>query len=287
MSKLNVIKKLQILVVSHDAGGAQILSSYIKKKNINCHYLLSGPAIEIFRSKLKDINKHKKKTKKKFNLLITGTSYKNKSEVKYLKMAREKGIYSISFLDSWVNYKRRFKLFNKHYYPDEMIVYDKESLKIAKKAFKKKAKITKINNPYLSSFKIKNTKKNNYLVYLSSNFDLTKKINISDKILFINFLKKIDTYIKNQNIKKIIIKNHPGEKSNKYNFIKKIKTNGFRLEKAKKNQKLEDLLKNSKHVAGFETMGLVVGKLLKNFVINLKFKGYKSSIPKKYIDKYL
>ena len=97
MSKLNVIKKLQILVVSHDAGGAHILSSYIKKKNINCHYLLSGPAIEIFRSKLKDINKHKKKTKKKFNLLITGTSYKNKSEVKYLKMAREKGIYSISF----------------------------------------------------------------------------------------------------------------------------------------------------------------------------------------------
>ena len=80
------------------------------------------------------------------------------------------------------------------------------------------------------------------MVYLSSNFDLTKKINISDKTLFINFLKKIDTYIKNQNIKKIIIKNHPGEKSNKYNFIKKIKTNGFKLEKAKKYQKLEDLL---------------------------------------------
>ena len=32
----------------------------LKRKNINCHYLLSGPAIEIFRSKLKDINKEKK-----------------------------------------------------------------------------------------------------------------------------------------------------------------------------------------------------------------------------------
>ena len=287
MSKLNIIKKHNILVVSHDPGGAQILSSYIKKKKINCHYLLSGPAIEIFRSKLKNIKNHKKDFKKKFDLLITGTSDKNKSEVKYLRMARVKGIYSISFLDSWVNYKQRFKLFNKLYYPDEIIVYDKDSLKIAKKVFKKRTKITKINNPYLSSFKIKNTKKNNNLIYLSSNFDEARKINITDKALFMNFLKKIGTYIKNQNIKKIIIKNHPGEKSNKYNFIKKIKTKDFKLEKANKYQKLEDLLRNSKHVAGFETMGLVVGKLLKNFVINLKLKGYKSSIPEKYIDKYL
>tara|TARA_A100001015_G_scaffold97363_1_gene108072 strand:- start:2455 stop:3318 length:864 start_codon:yes stop_codon:yes gene_type:complete len=287
MSKLNIIKKHNILVVSHDPGGAQILSSYIKKKKINCHYLLSGPAIEIFRSKLKNIKNHKKDFKKKFDLLITGTSDKNKSEVKYLRMARVKGIYSISFLDSWVNYKRRFKLLNRHYYPNEMIVHDANSLKIAKKVFKKKTKITKINNPYLSSFKIKNTKKNNYLIYLSSNFDVTKKFNTTDKSLFINFLKKIDEYIKNQNIKTIIIKNHPSEKSNKYDFIKKIKTKGFKLRQAKKYQNLEDLLKDSKHVAGFDTMGLVVGKLLKNFVINLKFKGYKSSIPEKYIDKYL
>jgi len=287
MTKLNIIKKSNILVVSHDAGGAQILSSYIKKKNLNCHYLLSGPATEIFRSKLKNINKKKKNFIKNINLLFTGTSYKNRTEVKYLKMAREKKIYSISFLDSWVNYKQRFKLLNKYYYPDEMVVYDKESFEIAKKVFKKKTKITKINNPYLSSFKMGNTKKNNYLIYLSSNFDVTKKFNISDKSLFMNFLKKIDGYIKDQNIYKIIIKNHPGEKSNKYDFIKKLKTAGFKLKKAKKNQKLEDLLKNSKHVAGFDTMGLVVGKLLKNFVINLKFKGYKSSIPEKYIDKYL
>ena len=202
-------------------------------------------------------------------------------------MAREKGIYSISFLDSWVNYKQRFKLLNKYYYPDEIIVHDKESLKIAKKIFDKKIKITKINNPYLGSFKMKNIKKNNHLIYLSSNFDVTKKFNITDKSLFMNFLKKIEGYIKNQKIRYIIIKNHPGEKSNKYNFIKKLKTEGFKLKKAKKNQKIEDLLKNSKHVAGFDTMGLVVGKLLKNFVINLKLKGHRSSIPEKYIDKYL
>ena len=287
MTKLDIIKKFNILVVSHDAGGAQILSSYIKKKKLSCDYLLSGPAVEIFRSKLKNINKQKKKFKKSFNLLITGTSYKNKSEVKYLRMAREKKIYSISFLDSWVNYKDRFKLLNKYYYPDEIIVCDNDSLKIAKKVFKKKTKITKINNPYLNSFKIKNIKKNNFLIYLSSNFDETKKLNITDKFLFMNFLKKMDSYIKTKNIHKIIIKNHPGEKPNKYDFIKKLKTKELKLKKAKKNQSLEDLLNKSKHVAGFDTMGLVVGKLLKNFVINLKFKGYKSSIPKKYIDKYL
>ena len=124
MTKLNIIKQSNTLVVSHDAGGAHILSSYIKKEKIN-HMLISGPATEIFRSKLRIINNQKKNFKKNFNLLVTGTSYKNKIEVKYLRMAREKGIYSISFLDSWVNYKQRFKLLNKYYYPDEIIVHDK------------------------------------------------------------------------------------------------------------------------------------------------------------------
>ena len=102
-----------------------------------------------------------------------------------------------------------------------------------------------------------------------------------------NFLKKVDKFVKNKKIHRIVVKNHPGEKSNKYNFIKNLKIKDLKLEKVTKNYKLEDVLKNTKFVAGYDTTGLVVGKLLKNFVINLKFKGYKSSIPEKYIDMYL
>lgn len=41
-----------ITIISHDAGGAEILSSYVK--NIKNQYLfcLSGPAIDIFNKKI-------------------------------------------------------------------------------------------------------------------------------------------------------------------------------------------------------------------------------------------
>ena len=287
MTKLNSIKKLNILAVSHDAGGAHVLSSFIKKKKLKCHYLLSGPAVKIFKSKIKILKRNKNFSNKNYSLLMTGTSYKNNTEVKYLKKAKKKNIYSLSFLDSWANYKERFKYLDKYYYPNEIVVGDKKSLKIAKKVFKKKTLITKIDNPYLASFKIKKVKKNNDLIYLSSNFDGVKKFKFSDKFLFMNFLKKVDKFVKNKKIHRIVVKNHPGEKSNKYNFIKNLKMKDLKLEKVTKNYKLEDVLKNTKFVAGYDTTGLVVGKLLKNFVINLKFKGYKSSIPEKYIDMYL
>jgi hypothetical protein len=39
-------------VVSHDAGGAQLLSCWCKQNKINANYSLSGLAIKIFYSKL-------------------------------------------------------------------------------------------------------------------------------------------------------------------------------------------------------------------------------------------
>ena len=50
MEKNNKIKKKKIIVFSHDAGGAQILSSYLLSKNINTVYgICKGPAREIFK----------------------------------------------------------------------------------------------------------------------------------------------------------------------------------------------------------------------------------------------
>ena len=42
------MKKNYIAVVSNDAGGAEILSSYIKKKKNNYIFVLTGPAKKNF-----------------------------------------------------------------------------------------------------------------------------------------------------------------------------------------------------------------------------------------------
>ncbi|MBT6671689.1 MAG: hypothetical protein HOB13_03115, partial [Lentimicrobiaceae bacterium] len=44
-------------IISHDAGGAEILSSYVlHQKNLKFSYALEGPAINIFEQKLGSLN---------------------------------------------------------------------------------------------------------------------------------------------------------------------------------------------------------------------------------------
>ena len=130
------------MVVSHDAGGAEIISSFIKKNNLKCFYKLSGPAIKIFKSKIRKI--YKLKNKSNLDLIVTGTSLKNSNEIDSIKYAKLKKFIQF-FLDHWINYKKRFVINKKMILPDEIILGDRISLNITKKNSKNKSK-TKINN---------------------------------------------------------------------------------------------------------------------------------------------
>jgi hypothetical protein len=43
---------MRVAVVSHDAGGAEVLSSHVRHHNLDCLYVLEGPALKIFERKL-------------------------------------------------------------------------------------------------------------------------------------------------------------------------------------------------------------------------------------------
>ena len=97
-----------ITVVSHDAGGAKILSEFImSKKNIN--FCLGGPAVNIFKTKFKNIKLTKiKKCLDNTKLMITGSSWPSKFELNAIKLAKIKQIKVVTFLDHWIHYKMRF-----------------------------------------------------------------------------------------------------------------------------------------------------------------------------------
>ena len=160
MTLTNLKKINKILVVAKDAGAANIISAFIKKKNIDAYYYLKQPALKIFKSKKISIKKKKpKKLFKDLKLLITGTSQDNKFELSTIIKAKKYNIYSVSFLDHWVNYKKRFLLNNKLILPNEIIVGDKNALTLAKKVFKSTdVRITFIPNYYF--FEILKNKKN-------------------------------------------------------------------------------------------------------------------------------
>ena len=200
--------KKKILIVSNDAGGAEIISHYIKNFKLKCRYFLKGPAIKIFQKKIPYLKSIKNIKIKDYDLVITGTSLNNNLEYNIIKLSKENKIKVISFLDHWVNYISRFKRRNKICLPDEIIVGDKDAKIIALKVFKK-TKITFCKNYYLESFRENKNlrKKSQNILYVSSNIDSIKKKKITDKKIL---AKIIDKLIKNEfgKIQNLIIRKH-------------------------------------------------------------------------------
>ena len=44
-------------IICHDAGGAEFISSYIRKNKIEGIYVLEGPAIKVFEKKIRNIKR--------------------------------------------------------------------------------------------------------------------------------------------------------------------------------------------------------------------------------------
>ena len=121
-------------VVSHDAGGAEIISSWLKNHNKEFISCLKGPALDIFSRKFKNLeNLEIEQAVTNSDFLLCGSSWKSTIENKALTIAKSKNIKSAVYLDHWVNYEERFIYKEKFVFPDEIWVADKYALKIAKK----------------------------------------------------------------------------------------------------------------------------------------------------------
>ena len=68
-------------------------------------------------------------------MIITGTSQFSKLENEIRLIAKKNKIYSITFLDHYVNYKKRFYLDGKLKLPDEIWSFDIYSFRLARQLF--------------------------------------------------------------------------------------------------------------------------------------------------------
>ena len=276
------------IVVSHDSGGAELISCFInytnKKKNF--YYCLHGPAKKIFEKNIgnfKNISFDKIKNTK-FKRIITGTSWESDIENKAILYGKKNKIKTITYLDHWNNYKERFKYKEKLILPDEIFVTDRYALQIAKKKFLK-SKITLKQNFYklklLKELKNKSKSKNKRLLYLTEPIiDYAKKqygkgsyFGYDEFTLIKKFFQKIDLITKEKLT--IIIRNHPSEKKSKYlNIIKNYKARYKIILSKKKN--LYDDLNRSDIIIGNQSMAMVMGifarKKIYSVLPNLRHK---------------
>jgi len=260
-----------IAIISHDAGGAEILSSYVKNVKNQYLFCLSGPAINIFKKKINKLtNRNLNFCIKNCKEVISSTGETN-FEIKGIRKFVENKKKTSVVLDHWCNYKKRFFLNNKYTFPDEIWATDNMSFVDSKKIFKK-SKVKKIKNYYLIDLKKKFfKKKNNNLTFFWTPVSIKKFPNL-DRIIFNEFYEKI--YLKKFKNLNLIIRPHPSEHFFEYNDLKKKYK---KLKISKKKELLYDL-QCSKVTFGFNSMASYISNKLGINSYNIFLKNLQNNI---------
>ncbi|MCG8380343.1 MAG: hypothetical protein MI865_12840 [Proteobacteria bacterium] len=278
-----------ITIVSNDAGGAEILSSWILTQDEPYNLVLSGPAVNIFQKKVGVIKCTPLESAiVDADWLLSGTSRDSNLEIDAIKLARKHKKKSVTFLDHWCNYDQRFIRDGIKTLPDEIWVGDETAFHIAKVEFPKTPILLK-SNPFFDSIKKeiafqKETQKNNlqepYILYVCTPLNdhaLEKYGDVrywgytEEEAIryFINNIHAIDP-----SIKKIILRPHPSEEKNKYDWVideyRSIVTIGG------DNELLEEII-GAEIIAGCNSMAMVIGLFANKRVINALPPGFRTN----------
>ena len=269
---------MKVGVCCHDAGAAEIISSYVMQKNIFPLYCLSGPAIKVFERKIGTIdNIPLLDIVKNSDWLLCGTSWKSDLEWNVIKEAKKQQKKIIVFLDHWVNYRERFIRNNEECLPDEIWVGDHYAEKIAKDNFLN-VKIKLIENPYLLDIKEqllrlgKSRVESNSFLYVCEPIREHAYFQHGDERYWgyteeealRYFLTNINEISKVKRL--VVIRPHPSEDFNKYDWVfDEFNHKGIKLDNKKTllGQRLE-----SDIVVGCESMAMVVAILAEKEVIS-------------------
>lgn len=138
---MNSWQKGKLLVACHDAGGAEIISAWIRKNcDIrNVHFLLEGPAIRIFQGKMPGISIVSRERAfhclAAYNHVLTGTGWGSDLEKKVIALCKSSGVCVASYLDHWTTYQERFTVEGRLELPDEIWVGDEYAYDLARNTF--------------------------------------------------------------------------------------------------------------------------------------------------------
>ena len=139
-------KKQPVLVVAHDAGGAEMLAAYVgaNSKKHQFDVYAAEPAFGIFRregvaaKKIARSNLKKVINAHRDSSVLLGTGHPKSLELAALKEAKKQGIPTVSYLDSWKRYRERFGYPSRGWkknLPDKIWAGDRVAYALARKCF--------------------------------------------------------------------------------------------------------------------------------------------------------
>jgi len=288
----------KLAIVCHDAGGAEILSSYIKQQDINPYYCIEGPALGIFERKLGVVKPIPlDSAMAQAECFLCGTSWQSDLEWRVFEMARKMKKKTVAFLDHWVNYQERFIRNGVRHLPDEIWVGDSYAKEIATEEFPE-IPVTLVSNPAFEDIRNQFQKiiiddapegKGVGVLFLSDNLgEAMLKIHGDQRHLGYTDFDTLTYLIENidvlgEAVSKITIRPHPSESAEKYRWAKE-QYKGL-VEIGGREALLEEIAQN-KIVVGGDSMAMVVALLCKKRVISCIPPGGKGySLPYDEIQK--
>ena len=143
---------VRVALIAHDAGGAEILSSYVRRLGPTAKsdflFVLDGPARGIFAAKLGAVEPLPLDAAvRQSSKVLCGSGWQSDLELQAIALARRHHKKSTVFLDHWVNYRERFVRGAGTVLPDEIWVGDALALERARTALPE-VPATLVENPY-------------------------------------------------------------------------------------------------------------------------------------------
>lgn len=289
----------RIALVAHDAGGAELITSWaIHAENRGNEFLSSamGPAIEIFSHNLKGFrNLNLPEAISNADWVLTATSWQSDHEKIALELAFHLGKHTAVFLDHWNYYEERLIFNGRQLLPKEIWVADEYAFRISSRLFLE-SKILLKSNMYLARVKqeIKRAEKDLYqeqgnllnhkglrILYVAENIDEhalrafgdASHWGYNEKDAFMCFLHNIKNI--QDNIASISIRQHPSHSCHAYNWTKK---ESQLITSTYSTQSLVDDIVSSDIVVGVESMAMVIALIAGRKVYSCKPPGVEKCI---------
>ena len=297
---------LRIVVVSHDAGGAELLSSMVRHELSNYGWTIiaadDSPAKAVFSRKgLNHLLVQPEQHGNPFNLfkhskpdyLFCGTG-KNGFEIPYIREAQKQSICSVAFLDHWVNYRERFsypKINWKQNIPDYVAVGDSYAYRLADEL--KVFNLLKMRNYYISDLldkykKVESQKHDsNTLLFISERIEECYKAENNKKRIqgftetkiLEKILSNFVTISRNLQIDRVKIRLHPAEPHDKYDKLLSLFSGIDVQVEFPQKKELYSSVVDSCVVVGITSMALFIAHLLDKPVISITSKRQKNTLP--------
>ena len=253
-------------VVCNDAGASNLIAHWLKDTyedlDINC--FVKGPAKIIFNNVCPEIRFLELYSLiKNSNTLLTGTGWSTSLEHDARKLMKSKLGKNISVLDHWTNYRERFEFSSELILPENIIVSDAISFRLARKIFPD-IEVREFKNNYLENICSSITKNkitinepsNNILYVLEPIRDDWGKLDKPGEFIALDYFVQNISKLGFKNNIKIKLRIHPSENKEKYlNWIHLNQSLDISIDSDKS---LEQAISWSDTVVGCQTYAMVV-----------------------------